>query len=84
MAQSTSGKNNERRVFRLGYVQSSDFPYLNDCFFRSFPLERDCRMPGISGEAWTDIARAMNWTLRFVKAQDYGGCPFIICCSVGN
>uniref|UniRef100_A0A914XJ44 Solute-binding protein family 3/N-terminal domain-containing protein n=1 Tax=Plectus sambesii TaxID=2011161 RepID=A0A914XJ44_9BILA len=73
MARSANVKNGERRVFRLGYVQSNDFPFLSDCFFRPFPAAKGCSKPGISGEAWTDIARELNWTLRFVKANDYGG-----------
>ena len=42
-----------------------------------FPWKETAECQASSGEAWTDIARAMNWTLRFVKAQDYGGCPFV-------
>lgn len=68
MVQSTSAK----RIFRLGYVVSNDFPFISDCFIRTFPPDKGCKRPGITGEAWMDIARGLNWTLRFIKADDYG------------
>jgi hypothetical protein len=58
------------RVFKLGYVEISDMPFHYPCFIEN-NASVPCK-PGISGEIWTLIAKKVNWTLEFVKADAYG------------
>uniref|UniRef100_A0A914WRD2 Ionotropic glutamate receptor L-glutamate and glycine-binding domain-containing protein n=1 Tax=Plectus sambesii TaxID=2011161 RepID=A0A914WRD2_9BILA len=57
------------RVFRIGYVEESEAPFTYSCFLNR---KRPCK-PGISGEIWTEIAKQLNLTLEFHKADLYGG-----------
>uniref|UniRef100_A0A914WAS7 Ionotropic glutamate receptor C-terminal domain-containing protein n=1 Tax=Plectus sambesii TaxID=2011161 RepID=A0A914WAS7_9BILA len=60
------------RVFKLGYVETLDEPFIYPCLFHSTPENR-CSKPGISGEIWLEIAALLNYTLQFVQTESYGG-----------
>lgn len=56
------------RVFRIGYVEEYSPPFNYPCFFKG---KKACKA-GISGDIWVEIAKQLNLTLEFHKADAYG------------